>query len=148
MKKIIVLAAAAVISLSSFANVDPIRGVVLQAFRADFGNAKNVEWKSIEDTDLFQATFNYENSQLSAFYNAEGELVATARYVSQDNLPIMVTKKIRESYPEHVIKNVIEHIANNTTTYHVTLASPKSSMMVTATPSGQLSVFKKIKNKL
>ena len=46
------------------------------------------------------------------------------------------------------MKNVIEHIANGSTTYHVTLHGVKSSMIVSASPAGNLSVFKKIKNKL
>jgi hypothetical protein len=46
------------------------------------------------------------------------------------------------------MKNAIEHIANGSTTYHVTLHGVKSSMIVSASSAGNLSVFKKIKNKL
>lgn len=148
MKKIIIIAATAFVSLSSFASVDPVTGRVLESFRTSFSDAKNVQWKSLDDAGLYQATFNYGNSELSAFYNADGDMVATARYVSVDNLPIMVSKAIRERYPEHIIKNVIEHISSGNTTYHVTLHGQKSSMIVSATPSGGLSVFKKVKNKL
>jgi hypothetical protein len=147
MKKILLIAAS-FISLASFANVDPITGKVLESFRTEFADAKNVQWKSLDDAGLYQATFNYRNTELSAFYNSDGEMVATARYISKENLPIMVSKEIAERYPEHIIKNVIEHISNGYTTYHVTLHGVKSSMIVTATPSGSISVFKKVKNKL
>ena len=125
MKKILLIAAS-FISLASFANVDPITGKVLESFRTEFADAKNVQWKSLDDAGLYQATFSYRNTELSAFYNAEGEMVATARYISKENLPIMVSKEIAERYPEHVIKNVIEHISNGYT-YHVTLHGVKSS---------------------
>lgn len=148
MKKFIVIAATVFVSMASFASVDPITGKVLESFRTEFADAKNVQWKSLEDAGLFQATFNYRNAEISAFYDAEGSLVATARYINKANLPIMVTKSIQEKYPEHVMKNVIEHIANGTTTYHVTLHGEKSSMIVSATPAGSLSIFKKIKHKL
>ncbi len=148
MKKFILIAATAFVSLASFANVDPITGKVLEAFRTEFANAKNVQWKSLDDAGLFQATFSYRNTELSAFYDAEGSLVATARYIDKASLPIMVSKAIQERYPEHVMKNVIEHIANGSTTYHVTLHGVKSSMIVSASPAGNLSIFKKIKNKL
>ena len=148
MKKFILIAATAFISLASFANVDPITGKVLESFRTEFASAKNVQWKSLDDAGLFQATFTYKNTELSAFYDAEGSLVATARYIDKNNLPIMVTKAIQEKYPEHTMKNAIEHIANGTTTYHVTLHGVKSSMIVSASSAGNLSVFKKIKNKL
>jgi len=147
MKKIFVIAAATFVSLASFANVDPITGNVLNAFRTEFKDAKNVSWKSLDESGLFQATFIYRDSELNAFYNADGELVATARYISKENLPIMVSKAISERYPDHVIKNVIEHTANGTTTYHVTLHGEKSSLIVSSTPSGSLSVFKKVKAK-
>ena len=95
MKKFIIIAATAFVSMSSFANVDPVNGRVLEAFRSSFADAKNVEWKSLDESGLFQATFNYQNSELSAFYSEEGEMVAVARYINKNNLPIMVTK----SYP-------------------------------------------------
>lgn len=148
MKKIFVIAAATFVSMASFANVDPITGNVLNAFRSEFKDAKNVSWKSLDESGLYQATFTYLNSELNAFYNPEGELVATARYISSDKLPILVTKAISERYPNHVIKNVIEHNANGATTYHVTLLGEKSSLIVSGSPSGNLSVFKKVKNRL
>lgn len=148
MKKFILIAATAFVSLASFASVDPITGKVLEAFRTEFASAKNVQWKSLDEAGLYQATFSYRNTELSAFYDVEGSLVATARYIDKENLPIMVTKAIQEKYPEHVMKNVIEHIANGSTTYHVTLHGVKSSMIVSASPAGNLNVFKKIKNKL
>lgn len=148
MKKIFVIAAATFISLASFANVDPITGKVLESFRTEFAEAKNVQWKSLDDAGLFQATFNYRNTELSAFYNADGDLVATARYINKDNLPIMVAKEISSRYPDHIVRSVIEHISNGSTTYHVTLYGEKTSLIVSASPSGELSVFKKVKNRL
>ncbi|GAO42398.1 hypothetical protein [Flavihumibacter petaseus] len=148
MKKFIIIAATAFVSLSSFASVDPVTGKVLESFRSEFADAKNVQWKSLDDAGLYQATFNFRNTELSAFYNADGEMVATARYISIENLPILVTKAIQDRYPDHIVKNVIEHISGGNTTYHITLHGQKSSMIVSATPSGNISVFKKVKNKL
>lgn len=148
MKKFIIIAATAFVSMASFANVDPVNGRVLEAFRSSFADAKNVEWKSLDESGLFQATFNYQNSELSAFYSEEGEMVAVARYINKNNLPIMVTKAIQERFSEHAIQTAIERISYGATTYHVTLNSPKSSLMVVVSPSGELSVSKKIKHKL
>lgn len=148
MKKLILIAATAFVSMASFANVDPVNGRVLEAFRTSFADAKNVQWKSLDESGLFQATFNYQNSDLSAFFNEEGEMVAVARYINKANLPIMVTKQIQERFPEHVIQTAIEHIAYGTTTYHLTMSSPKSSLVVAVSPSGDISVSKKIKHKM
>jgi len=148
MKKFIIIAATAFVSMASFANVDPVNGRVLEAFRSSFADAKNVEWKSLDESGLFQATFNYQNSEVSAFYSEEGEMVAVARYINKNNLPIMVTKAIQERFADHAIQTVIERISYGSTTYHVTLNSPKSSLMVVVSPSGELAVSKKIKHKL
>jgi hypothetical protein len=147
MKKFMLMAATAFISFTGFANVDPVTGVVLASFRTAFADAKNVQWKSLEDSGLFQATFNYQNTELSAFFNEDGEMVAVARYIDKTSLPIMVTKEIKERYPEHVIQTVIEHIAYGSTTYHITLNSQKSSLVVAVSPSGDFSVSKRIKHK-
>lgn len=148
MKKFIIIAATAFVSLSSFASVDPVTGKVLESFRTTFSEAKNVEWKSLNEAGLYQATFVYNNTELSAFYNTDGEMVATARYINADNLPIMVSKSIRDRYPTHVMKNVIEHISNGVTSYYVTLHGEKTSLIVSSTSDGSLSVFKKVKAKL
>lgn len=148
MKKILIIAATAFISLASFANVDPITGKVQEAFRTAFADAKNVKWTSLEDAGLFQATFTYQNAELNAYYNAEGEMVAIARYIAKENLPILVAQKIQERFPEHVMMNIIEHTSNGNTTYHMTLHSPKSSMLVNVTADGDISISKKIKNRL
>jgi hypothetical protein len=44
--------------------------------------------------------------------------------------------------------NIIEHTSNGNTTYHMTLHSPKSSMLVNVTADGDISISKKIKNRL
>ncbi len=75
-------------------------------------------------------------------------MVAVARYINKANLPIMVTKQIQERFPEHVIQTAIEHIAYGTTTYHLTMSNPKSSLVVAVSPSGDISVSKKIKHKM
>lgn len=147
MKKFILIAATAFVSLSSFASIDPVTGKVLEAFRANFSDARNVEWKSLDDAGLFQATFLYNNTELKAFYNSDGEMVATARYIDLDNLPIMVRKAISERYPEHIMKNAIEQISGDATTYYVTIHGLKTSMIVASTPAGTLNVFKKVKAK-
>jgi hypothetical protein len=148
MKKIILIAVTAFVSLASFANVDPVNGRVLEAFRTSFADAKNVQWKSLDESGLFQATFNYQNSELSAYFNEEGEMVAVARYINKANLPIMVTKAVEERFPEHVIQTVIEKIAYGATTYHLTMNSPKSSLLLAVSPNGDINVSKKIKHKL
>lgn len=148
MKKLIVIAATAFVSLSSYASVDPVTGRVLESFRSTFAEAKNVQWKSLNNSDSYQVSFIYRETELTAFYNADGELTGTARYITVNNVPFMITKAIGERYPEHIIKDVIEHTDGGTITYHLTLHGQKNSMIVSANASGSLTVFKKVKNKL
>ena len=148
MKKIILIAATAFLSLAGFANVDPVNGRVLEAFRTTFADAKNVQWKSLDESGLFQATFTYQNNELSAYYNEEGEMVAMAHYIDKANLPIMVAKAIKERFPDHVLQTAIEKIAYGATTYHITLNSPKSALLVSVNPEGEINVSKKIKHKM
>ena len=102
----------------------------MEAFRTSFADAKNVQWKSLDESGLFQATFNYQNSELNAYYNEEGEMVALARYINKTNLPIMVTKAVQERFPETCYPTAIEKIAYGSTSYHLTLNSPKTSLSV------------------
>jgi hypothetical protein len=147
MKKFIIIAASTVLSLTGFSNTDPINSKVLQSFKTEFKTATNVEWKTLLDKDIFQASFKYQNSNVNAFFNSEGELIATSRYIDREDLPMMIKKNIEERYPDHKIGNVIENNLYDATSYHVTLHSQASSMVIVANNSGDISVYKKVKNR-
>lgn len=147
MKKLLLILT---LSVSSFAfasatTVEPVSQKILQSFKTDFTTANEVKWVAIEGGEnLYQATFKYNNEEVIAIYNPEGELLGTARYIVKEALPIMVTTELNKQYGTYIVRTVIERTANGETSYFVTLENEKSSLIVQARTSGNLSVYKKL----
>jgi len=146
MKKLLLILT---LSASSFAfasatTIDPVSQRTLKSFKTDFSTANDVKWVTIEGQDLYQVTFKYNNEEIIAVYNPEGELLSTARYIVKEALPIMVTTELNKQYGNYILRTVIERTTNGETSYFVTLESEKSSVVVNAKPSGNISVYKKL----
>ena len=146
MKKLMLSLTALFISACLFA-ADPVsvNFKIQNSFRSDFPIAKNVKWINLEDKELYEATFDYNGEEVNAFYNEEGELVSTARYISKDKLPMMAAKEIQCKYPGYIVRTIIECNKMDATCYYVTIVSEKKSYMLEASGAGNISVFKKIK---
>ncbi len=144
MKKLIILAAI-LVSVSSFSYAIEVNKKIIASFNNHFCNASNVQWKALEDVNLYEAHFTYNGEQINAYYNEDGELVSTARYINKANLPLLIARQIQEQYPDYLIRTIIESNKENDISYYITLVSPKKSLIVSTTGDRRLSVFKKFK---
>jgi hypothetical protein len=147
MKKLIIALFVTAIGSSAFAaQVNPQNEKVLQAFSTAFADAKNVNWVEVKGEDIFHATFELNDEKLDVFMDAEGEVLATTRYITAKQLPMAVTKQLAAKYAGYAVSpSIIEYSAQNETGYYITLASEKNTITVKADSAGSLSVFKKQK---
>lgn len=152
MKKIITLVLVTVCTISmSFAAAgkQPVNDKVMSSFKQAFASAGNVTWRQLGGEDLYKASFDYNNEKVEAFYNAEGEMVATARYITLKQLPLAVVQSLRENYDTYIPEQeVVEYSDAGETAYYVRLAGKKAVVTVKAAANGDLSVFKKEKRKV
>ncbi len=152
MKKIITLVLVTVCTISmSFAATDknPANEKVVNSFKQAFAGAENITWRQLDGEDIFKASFNYNNEKVEAFYNTEGEMVATARYITLKQLPLAVVQSLRENYDTYIPEQeVVEYSDAGETAYYVRLAGKKAVVTVKASANGDLSVFKKEKRKV
>jgi hypothetical protein len=144
MKKLF-LALTIIVSACSFAQAADPNSKILAAFKADFTTATAVKWTVLEDQQLCQARFELDGETMNVFYNMEGEIVNTVRYIKKQQLPLMVTKAINNHFPKHIISTVIERNGIDGTTYFVTIAGEKKDYMIEAKATGAISIFKKYK---
>src|SRR5258708_980105 len=70
---------------------DEVSPRIQASLEKEFKGAQYITWKTLKD-DVFQARFLYNNEQLNAFFDQNGNLLATGRLVTQPALPLMVTK--------------------------------------------------------
>lgn len=115
------------------------------AFQREFSGAKSVKWDMVKNENIYQAQFIYNNERLNAYFDADGNLIATGRFVSAANLPLLIRKNIRQKYDEYKISEVVEYTTGDQTSYLVMVENEKARMLIQGYVNGSLNVFKKEK---
>src|SRR4029078_9111873 len=83
-------------AFASATTIDPVNQRTLKSFKTDFSTANDVKWVAVAGDDLYQVTFKFNNEEVIAIYNIDGELLSTARYIVKEALPIMVTPELNK----------------------------------------------------
>lgn len=127
---------------SAFANnTDKVNQKLNQSLTRDFANAKDVKWE--QSKEFSKATFTLNGQVLFAFYNAEGELMATTRNIVSGQLPINLQTELKKEYGTMWITDLFEMAANNVTTYYVTLECADYTIVLKSDDASSWSVYKK-----
>ena len=146
MKKLFVTVAfAAFVGLTSFAADIKVNQRVLAAFEKEFTTATNVSWEELKDAEIYHASFIYANEVMEAYFSQEGDLIAAARHISPDKLPLLVSKSLRENFGQYDLRQVSEYMSTETTSYIVSLESEKASVLARIYNNGNAEVLKKTK---
>jgi len=131
---------------SSYAN-DPVKvkSIVKESFQKTFTGAEGVTWEVVSSKQIFHASFVYNNESLNAYFDAEGNLLATGRYVKRESLPMLVNRGLTENYGRYNVIETIEFVANSETSYIVKVGNDKVTMYVQAYNDGSSAILKKEK---
>jgi hypothetical protein len=148
MKKLILLMSAALMLsanvLFASAYETSVNNRIKNTFNESFAGAKEVKWYT-DDNKTFTAKFTMSNSKVTAFFNDDGTLLATSRYLGTDQLPLNVTNKLIKKYPGTNIYCVVEYTAGDNTVYFVTLEDAESWIVVKTERSGNMSTYSHLK---
>ena len=131
MKKILLSAAFALslVTSSLFASPVPdINAKALTAFNNQFTNATDVEWSA--GYDFYKATFLYNSNYVTAYYNTEGDFVATIRNITSSNLPLLLQTKLKSNYSDYWVTNLYELSKNEGTSYYITLENADQKIIL------------------
>ncbi len=103
MKKLLIVFTifSSIYSTNSFAQ-DKTPAIVAKSFQTSFSDAKEVNWSGAND--LYKAAFTSDGQTIFAFFNAEGNLVASARDVSLLQLPLSLQTDLRKKYQNLVLQ--------------------------------------------
>lgn len=138
-----------VISVYSFANTpgsgDKVSAHIKAALEKEFAGAQYIVWQSLKDHQIYHAKFLYNNEQLNAFFEQDGNLLAIGRFITPVALPLIITKNLTNRYGSFQVKDAVEYTRSGETSYLVTLENEQSRIVVEAYDSGNLYVFKKEK---
>lgn len=146
MKKLFATAAfAVVVGLTSFAADIKVNQRVLAAFQKEFATATNVSWEVLKNEDIYHASFVYANEIMEAYFSADGEMIAAARHITQEKLPLLVAKSLREQFGQYQFKQATEYMTAEATSYIVHVENAKTLVSLRVYNTGNTEVLKKTK---
>ncbi|KAA5546490.1 hypothetical protein F0145_11410 [Adhaeribacter rhizoryzae] len=137
-----------VISLSAFANngtdngKEKVSGYTKSTFNTHFAGAENVTWSA---SSRFQkATFTKNGKTMTAFYDAQNELVGTTQLVEITALSPKAIKNLVKKYPNYQMGEIIKYTGNEEV-YYVNLKNETTNFLVEITPDMDVRYFKTLK---
>ena len=143
MKKLIILTCLFAALSVAASNPPEVTAKVLKAFNETFMKATDVVWH--ETQNYYEASFKQSEIISRAIYNADGNLLRTTRYYSQENLPINILTRVQKKYTGKSVYGVTEVATEDEVSYHITLQDEKNWYIVIADNWGNLELSKKFR---
>ncbi len=92
---------------TSAASAKKIDYQLLKRFNEDFKDASNINWTL--NSKFSKADFLQDDEKVEAFYDLDGTLIGTTRYISIDELPKETKKIFATKYPQYHITEVMRY---------------------------------------
>lgn len=112
---------------------------VVQAFETTFADAEDAQWSVVEN--LFKVDFTLDERAMFAFYNANGDLVVSGKYLKTKQLPKATQKKLADVAKGYSIAEVFEINDGLESKYYATLTNGSERKVVESNGS-KWSTFK------
>jgi hypothetical protein len=133
MKKRILLLSIALVSFTAFsfaadAPVSISKNVVF-SFNKQFTNARDVKWES--HADFIKAEFSINDIVLYAYYNQSGDLIAVTRYISPNQLPLVLLTSLKKQFSSgYWVSDLFEIETEAGTSYYATFESADQTIIL------------------
>ncbi len=119
--------------------------VGIENFKHQFPDATDISYKV--KGELTEVNFIWNTMRLQAFFDFEGNLLATCRNIATSDLSLTAQMSLKNQYPGYIEREAIEYNdANSCVSYYVTMVGPKTSYLLCVSTDGMISVFKKMKH--
>jgi hypothetical protein len=148
MKKRILLLSIALISLTafSFAADAPVsvNKSVISSFNKQFSNARDIKWES--HADFVKAQFSINDIVLYAYFNQSGDLIAITRYISPNQLPLVLLNSLKKEYSSgYWVSDLFEIESEAGTSYYATFESADQTVILKSDGISGWNTFQKEK---
>lgn len=143
MKKLLVVAIAAVFSVSLYAAPINVNEKVLKIFKETFASAEDVKWSETETS--YAVSFFLSGIQSRIVYDKDGNIVSSLRYYSPQYLPMNVYRSLLKKYSNKKLYGVTEVAADDNIVYYVKIYDAKYWYTVRTDNSGNQQVTEKLK---
>lgn len=124
MKRIFVLAIAALLTAGAYAN-DPsaVNEKVLKSFTETFTEAKQVKWYEADNN--YSVRFYQADVRYIVYYDKRGNITGSMKFYEPGKLPVSVLANMQRNYPDMKAYTVTEIMAAGDTAYFVKMEDKK-----------------------
>ena len=129
---------------SSFAKVpEKYNDHIRDSFRKEFKNAEVIKWETF--SAFTKATFKMNDLVMFAYYSSDGRLIAVARNILSDQLPINLMTNLKKEYSGYWITDLFEITDCNQESHYVTVENPDYKLILVSDDMNSWTVYKKEK---
>ncbi|MBO9562097.1 MAG: 2TM domain-containing protein [Niastella sp.] len=114
---------------------------VISSFKKDFSTAQDVSWEKTQE--ISKATFTLNGQVMFAWYAENGKQVAVIRNILSSQLPINLLTSLKNNYAGYWISDLFEMVADNTTTYYITIEDSAHKIVLKSEDYTTWQTFKK-----
>ena len=146
MKKIIgALAVILSLTTSVFAyDGSSVSKSILKSFSNEFAGAQNASWQELSN-GIYKVTFDYDSKNVQAFFDEKGDVIATGTTISEEHLPLLVSKALNTKYSDYSKNEFVEFTMGGETQYLVTVSKNSKTVVLKISTQGNVEVYKKMK---
>jgi hypothetical protein len=123
------------------ADVSKVSFRVLNAFKAQFTGATDINWSIT--ADYTKVDFTIEGEKVEAFYNSNGDVIGTSRKTEFKRLPLSAIQKIKKNYAKYRVTETIELELNGERKYYLSVENESDRKILEVSLYGQVTVFDK-----
>jgi hypothetical protein len=130
----------------SFGFINPkinISPKVLDAFKQDFNNVKNIKWFTRENTYI--VSFEQNDIRTRIDYDTNGHFLSSVRYYDENSLPFNILLEIKEKYKGKTIKIVTEVIEQDSIKYSINVEDEENVYVIESDSEAFIHLAKKFK---
>jgi hypothetical protein len=124
---------------------DKVNSRILCSFEKNFAGATYIQWEKLKGKALTQAVFHYNKERYIAFFDNDGKLVATGRFISINQVPLLVKLTVDRNYAAYNLVQVVELTQNDETSYIVTFDNDRIKFDTQIYSDGGAHIIKKEK---
>ena len=116
---------------------------IRDAFKKEFRNAEVIRWETFKA--FTKATFKMNDHVMFAYYSGNGDLIAVARNILSDQLPISLMTQLKNDYSNYWITDLFEITGDPNGSYYVTLENPDYKLVLISDDLNSWRTYKKEK---
>jgi len=122
---------------------DEVPQTVKTAFQKTYPTVKSVKWE--KEGDAFEASFDLQKEEMSALFDAAGNLKEVETEIEVGAMPTAVRNSLTREYANYKVREAAKIVSENVTTYEAEMKKGKESFDLIFSADGKL--LKKVDKK-